>query len=39
MHKLATFLLSLTLVALVVLAAWAFVIAPTVEAIGTSLPF
>ena len=39
MSKLATFLFSLVLVALFFLAAWIFVIAPTMTAIGTTLPF
>ena len=39
MSKLAPFLISLALGALFFLAAWIFVIAPTLAALGTSLPF
>jgi hypothetical protein len=39
MSKSAAFLFSLALVALFFLAAWTFVIAPTMEVIGTTFPF
>jgi hypothetical protein len=39
MSKTAAFLFSLALVALFFLAAWTFVIAPTMAAIGTTFPF
>ena len=39
MYKLILLLISLALVALFFLAAWTFVIVPTVTAFGASLPF